>query len=112
VGLAASVEDRFSVMVSAVYGPADAKEAALAKEKPEAAKFLEQLAKLIAANGGWLVGGAASFADVIVFDYIRQLDPLFGTVAVKDGNAALKAWYDQVAAIPGIAAYLAAQKPQ
>lgn len=109
VGVAASVEDRFTVLVRWLFTPDDAKAGVAEKEKPEVAAFLAALDKLLQANGGWLVGGAHSFADIIAFDYISQAVP-FGTVEIKDATPALKEWYAKVAAIPGIAAYQATQK--
>ena len=68
--------------------------------------FLEGLA----GEGGCSVGGALTIADVALFDIVDLHARIYGEDKVKAAYPRLAAVYAAVAALPGVAAYLASPR--
>jgi glutathione S-transferase len=91
-------------------------------QKPEAARAAaqfraERMPKFLAwledaADGDWLVGDAWSYADTCLFQLVEGLRYMFPKrmAAIEGDYPNLTAICDRVAALPGIAAYLASDR--
>jgi glutathione S-transferase len=75
-------------------------------------KFLGHLERILAANGDWLVGNAASYVDLAAFQIVEGLGYAFphALAELAPELPRLFALRDRVAARPRIAAYLASPR--
>jgi glutathione S-transferase len=73
-------------------------------------RFIGYLERTLAANGDWLAGTAASYADLAAFQIVEGLRYAFPHAFAKQQCPKLVALRDRVAARPRLAAYLASDR--
>jgi glutathione S-transferase len=91
----------------------EAKRAAAQFREQRMPKFLRYFEQALAANpGDWLMGDTWSYGDTSLFQIVAGLRYMFPKriAAIADDYPALTALHDRVAALDGIAAYLASDR--
>lgn len=80
--------------------------------KSRISKYLGYFERVLAANGGWLSGVGASYADLSLFQVIEGLRYAFPRTMAREERhwPHAVALHDRVAARPRIAAYLASER--
>jgi glutathione S-transferase len=92
---------------------AEAARAAAQFREQRMPKFLRYFEQALAANpGDWLMGDTWSYGDTSLFQIVAGLRYMFPKriAAIADDYPALTALHDRVAALDGIAAYLASDR--
>ena len=79
---------------------------------PKHVQWLERILSHNPSPGGWLAGGAVSYADLSAFQVVAGLDYAFPNATTRMMKSAprLRALAEQVRALPRIAAYLASPR--